>query len=55
MLSVLYCGIEMVKLLIEKYNCSVNCRENTGSTPFIAACANGKLDIVHYLLKETKI
>jgi len=45
-------------LLLEKYGANVNCTENEGFTPLMAACANGHLPIVQYLVfenNETKI
>ncbi|KAL4489904.1 hypothetical protein ABPG72_010803 [Tetrahymena utriculariae] len=49
MLAVLYIK---VRLLVEKGNADINCKESEGFTPFMAACANGKLEIVEYLMNK---
>lgn len=41
---------EKVRLLIDTGEVEVNCKEGEGFTPFMAACANGKLDIVEYFM-----
>ena len=40
--------LEMVKYLVEEQGFDVNCRDNKGYTPFIAACANNYMDLVVY-------
>ncbi|EAR89739.2 ankyrin domain protein (macronuclear) [Tetrahymena thermophila SB210] len=52
MLAVLYSDLKMVRLLVEKGNVDINCKESEGFTPFMAACANGKLEIVEYLMNR---
>ena len=39
-----------IRFLIDLGGLSVNCRDNQGFTPLIAACANGFLDIAIFLL-----
>ena len=41
--------LETVRYLVEEENFDVNCRDNKGYTPFIAACANNYMDLVIYL------
>jgi ankyrin repeat protein len=45
---------EMVKYLVEEEDVDVNCRDNRGYTPFIAACANNFMDLVIYFRFLTK-
>ena len=40
--------IDTVKYLIEEEKFDVNCKDNRGYTPFIAACANNFMDLVIY-------
>ena len=40
---------EVSKILIEKYNCDLNCRSAGGSIPLRQACLSGNLDLVTYL------
>ena len=40
--------LEMVKYLVEEEKFDVNCRDNKGFTPFIAACANNFMDLIIY-------
>lgn len=40
--------IDMVRYLVEEEDFEVNCRDNKGFTPFIAACANNLIELVSY-------
>lgn len=34
---------------------NVNCKENDGYTPFMAACANGYMEIVQFFIHESNV
>jgi ankyrin repeat protein len=43
-----------VRLLVEQGKVDLNSKEGEGFTPFMAACANGKIEIVEYFLSDPK-
>lgn len=47
--------LEMVRYLVEEQGFDVNCRDNKGYTPFIAACANNYMDLVIYFRFIAKV
>ena len=54
MIATLNGNIQMVRFLIEEGGLNMNCRDNNGFTPFIAACANNHLKIMVYLDQMAK-
>ena len=49
-----YEEIEIVRLLITKFKCSVDCRNELGETPLHYACRKGNRDVVRMLVSEYK-
>jgi len=49
MIAVLNNNLEMTRFLVEEAGVDVDCRDNQGYTPFIAACANDFVDLIVYL------
>ena len=45
---------EAVRLLVNKYNCPIDCRNNHNKTPLFFACKHGHLNIVRMLLSKLK-
>jgi hypothetical protein len=43
-----------VQLLITKFKCSVDCRNESGETPLHVACKTGDLDVIKMLVSEFK-
>jgi len=44
--------LELVEMMITKYGCSINNRDNSGWTPLFCACSKGQLRICELLLSE---
>lgn len=55
MLATFNGDLEMVQLQVEDAKLDVNCQDNQGFTPFIAACANGYIDIVYYFIFHAQV
>ena len=49
-----YYQFEIVRLLITKFKCSVDCRNELGETPLHLACRKGDPDVVRMLVSEYK-
>lgn len=43
-------NFELVQYLVDSGGLNINCRDNQGFTPLIAACANGYIDLAVYYL-----
>ena len=52
--AVLYGQVEVARLLITNYSCSVDCRNNSKQTSLHIACSKGHLSVVRVLVSEHK-
>lgn len=50
MIATLNGNFEIVRYLVEEGELDINCRDNQGFTPFVAACANDFVEIIAYLM-----
>ena len=42
--------LEVIKVLVEEYNCDPMCRDNRGDSPLYTASVKGRLEVIKYLI-----